>query len=50
MTQTELADFTQLSKRYIIKIEHGKANVTVDVVEKLALIFRCDWSELLGEL
>lgn len=50
MTQTELADFVQLSKRYIQKIEHGKANVTVDVIERLARIFRCDWKEIIGEI
>jgi transcriptional regulator with XRE-family HTH domain len=50
LTQTQLADFTQLSKRYLVKIEHGEANVTVDVVERLARRFRCDWKEILGEM
>jgi transcriptional regulator with XRE-family HTH domain len=50
LTQTELADFAQLSKRYIQKIEHGKANVTVDVVEKLAKILRCGWDDIVGKI
>jgi len=39
-----------LSKRYVVKIEHGKANVTVDVVERLVRLFRCDWKDILGEI
>ena len=50
MTQTALADFADLSKRYIQKIEHGEANITVEVVEKLTRIFKCGWSEIVGEL
>jgi transcriptional regulator with XRE-family HTH domain len=50
LTQTELADFAQLSKRYILKIEHGEANITIEVVEKLARLFKCDWTDLMGEL
>jgi len=50
MTQTELADFADLSKRYIQKIEHGEANITDEVVERLAGIFRCGWQEIVGEI
>ncbi len=50
MTQTELADFADLSKRYVQKIEHGEANITVAVVEKLAGIFRCGWQDIVGEI
>ncbi len=50
MTQTQLADFTELSKRYIQKIEHGQANITVDVVEKLAQVFRCGWIDIVGDI
>jgi transcriptional regulator with XRE-family HTH domain len=50
MTQTELADFTDLSKRYIQKIEHGEANITIEVVEKLARIFKCRWQDIIGEV
>ena len=50
LTQTELADFTDLSKRYIQKIEHGEANITVEVVEKLARLLKCAWVDLLGDL
>jgi transcriptional regulator with XRE-family HTH domain len=50
MTQTELADFADLSKRYVQKIEHGEANITVEVVEKLARIFKCGWLEIVGRL
>jgi transcriptional regulator with XRE-family HTH domain len=50
LTQTQLADFTQLSKRYIQKIEHGKANVTVEVIERMARIFRCSWTDVVGKM
>ena len=50
MTQTELADFADLSKRYVQKIEHGEANITVEVVEKLAGIFKCGWQDIVGEI
>jgi transcriptional regulator with XRE-family HTH domain len=50
MTQTQLADFAQLSKRYIQKIEHGEGNITVDVVEKLACLLKCGWVDLVGEM
>jgi transcriptional regulator with XRE-family HTH domain len=50
MTQTELADFTDLSKRYIQKIEHGEANITIEVVEKLITIFKCDWQDIIGNI
>jgi len=49
-TQAELADFVQLSKRYIQKIEHGEANITVEVVEKLAKVLRCNWEEIVGSI
>jgi transcriptional regulator with XRE-family HTH domain len=50
MTQTELADFADLSKRYIQKIEHGEANITIEVVEKLIRIFKCGWQDIVGEM
>ena len=50
MTQTELADFADLSKRYIQKIEHGEANITVAVVEKLVGIFKCGWQDIVGDV
>jgi transcriptional regulator with XRE-family HTH domain len=50
MTQTELADFTQLSKRYIQKIEHGTANITIDVLEKLLQVLKCQVKDVVGEI
>jgi transcriptional regulator with XRE-family HTH domain len=50
MTQTRLADFAELSKRYIQKIEHGEANITVEVVEKLAKILKCGWADIVGDI
>ena len=50
LTQTQLADFAELSKGYIHKIEHGKVNVTVKVVERLAGIFKCGWQDIVGEI
>lgn len=50
MTQTELADFADLSKRYVQKIEHGEANITVEVVEKLTRIFKCTWRDIVGDI
>jgi transcriptional regulator with XRE-family HTH domain len=50
MTQTQLADFCELSKRYIQKIEHGEANITIEVVEKLVGIFKCSLHDIVGEI
>lgn len=50
MTQTQLADFAQLSKRYIQKIEHGQANITIEVVERLVGIFKCYLTDIVGEI
>ena len=50
MTQTQLSDFSELSKRYIIKIEHGEANITVEVVERLARILKCGWQDIVGKI
>ena len=50
ITQTELADFADLSKRYIQKIEHGEANITIEVVEKLVGIFKCGWQDIVGDI
>ena len=50
MTQTELADFAQLSKRYIQKIEHGEANITVEVVERIVAIFKCQLTDVVGQI
>jgi transcriptional regulator with XRE-family HTH domain len=50
MTQTQLADFADLSTRYIQKIEHGEANITVEVVEKLVAIFKCHLTDIVGQI
>lgn len=50
MTQTQLADFTELSKRYIQKIEHGEANITIEVVEKLVRILKCTLTDIVGDI
>jgi len=50
ITQIALADFAELSKRYIQKIEHGEANITIEVVEKLTKIFKCNWNDIVGEV
>lgn len=50
MTQTQLADFADLSKRYIQKIEHGEANITIEVVETLVAIFKCRLTDVVGEI
>ena len=50
ITQTQLADFAELSTRYIQKIEHGEANVTIEVVEKLVRIFKCTLRDVVGEI
>jgi transcriptional regulator with XRE-family HTH domain len=36
LTQAELAEFTDLSLKYVGEIERGEANTTLDVLERLA--------------
>lgn len=50
MTQTQLADFAQLSKGYIVKIEHGEANITFGVAYKLKKILKCSWQDIIRGL
>jgi transcriptional regulator with XRE-family HTH domain len=42
LTQAELAALAKLSRRYIVAIEHGEANVTIGAMERLACAL--DWS------
>lgn len=50
LTQTQLADFTNLSCRYIQKIEHGEANITIEVALKLRHVLKCSWDDLVRNI
>jgi transcriptional regulator with XRE-family HTH domain len=48
ISQTDLAERARVARQTISKIESGKTNgnVTVEVLEKIALVLGCDVSEL----
>jgi transcriptional regulator with XRE-family HTH domain len=50
LTQKELADAAECVPEYISEIENCKANVTMDLAEKIALKLKVDLSDLIKEL
>ena len=46
MSQTDLASRARVARQTISKIESGRGNVTVEVLEKIAAVLRCGVDEL----
>ena len=49
-SQEQLAELADLDRTYIPGIESGKRNISIVVVEKLAMAFQITISELLNDL
>lgn len=49
LSQEALADLVGLHRTYVGSIERSERNVSLDNVEKLALVLKVDISELLSE-
>lgn len=47
LSQEALAEACNLSTRYIGDIERQKANITVDILEKLTIALKCTVEELI---
>lgn len=41
-TQEQLIEYCNLSTRYISDIEYGKGNVSLDMIEKIAICFKIE--------
>jgi transcriptional regulator with XRE-family HTH domain len=50
MTQAELAEFADLSLKYVGEIERGEANTTIEVIERLAAAIGWDPMDALAGL
>jgi transcriptional regulator with XRE-family HTH domain len=48
-SQQALADRLDVQRAYVTQIESGARGVSLEVLEKLAKVFRCSMGELLGE-
>jgi transcriptional regulator with XRE-family HTH domain len=46
-TQEQLAEFVEIDRRYVQRIEAGTANPGIDIIWRLRKIFQCSWDELL---
>jgi transcriptional regulator with XRE-family HTH domain len=46
LTQEQLAEKSDLSRRYLQRIESGERNPTTDVITKLRKGLTCTWNDL----
>ena len=50
MTQENLAEKADISRRYVQQIEAGQMNPTIKVVSRMRVALRCSWDELLRDV
>jgi len=50
LTQEQLAEKADLSRRYLQRIESGERNPTVDVLAKLRRALACSWNDLFEDI
>ena len=50
LTQEELAERGDISRRYLQQLEAGQMNPTINVVSRLRRALDCDWDDLLAGL
>lgn len=48
LTQEQLAEKADISRRFLQEIEAGTKNPTVDVITKIKLALKSNWHDLLG--
>ena len=48
-TQKQIADYLEIDQSHLSNIEHGKRNISIDMVEKLCNLYNCSLEYLLGE-
>jgi transcriptional regulator with XRE-family HTH domain len=49
MTQDELCERADVSRTYVQYIEAGKANPSIQTVERIRKALKCSWEDLLGK-
>ncbi len=47
LTQEQLAEQAELSRRFLQEIEAGQKNPTINVVHRLKRALKCSWDDLL---
>jgi transcriptional regulator with XRE-family HTH domain len=50
LTQEQLAEKADISRRYLQRIESGEKNPTVDVLTKLRRALNCTWNDLFEDV
>jgi transcriptional regulator with XRE-family HTH domain len=48
LTQEQFSEAIEVSRTYLQNIEAGKANPTIEVVERIKNVCKCPWDHLLG--
>ena len=48
LTQEQLAEKADISRRFLQEIEAGEKNPTVDVITRIRIALKSTWQELLG--
>ena len=47
MTQDELAEYAEIDRRYVQRIEAGTANPGIDIIARIRSALVCSWDELI---
>ncbi len=50
LTQEELSEKADISRRYLQQIEAGEMNPTINVASRLRVALKCSWDELCGKV
>jgi len=50
LTQEQLAEKAEISRRYLQRIEAGERNPTVDILTRLRQALDCDWDDLFEDV
>jgi transcriptional regulator with XRE-family HTH domain len=50
LTQEQLAEKAEISRRYLQRIESGQRNPTVDILARLRRALGCSWNDLFEDV
>jgi len=50
LTQEQLAEKAEISRRYLQRIESGERNPTVDILTRLRRALDCSWNDLFEDV
>ncbi len=46
LTQEQLAEQAEISRRYLQQIEAGEMNPTINIVTRIRVALRCSWDQI----